>query len=114
MTAKHRCRYIGHALRHQFNIGIVPVIDVLAIRKRSETTADISDSIAPSMATVKAGTEQSVDQVGETRNWWRVACRESVDAASDSNCRLIPHRHCPHISRPTEPGLLSRRRGISE
>ena len=60
---------------------------------RSETTADISDSIAPSMATVKAG---------PSRPWTRLACQCGI--AKWGRPLGIPPKRVPIVS----TGSLSR------
>ena len=62
---------------------------------RSETTADISDSIAPSIATVNAGPKQSVNQVRpEIRNrQMRQAAGNPAKARADGFHRQFENQH---------------------
>ena len=89
-SAEHRRDDVGDALRDQFDVGLCrsPLM-------RSATTADISDSIAPSIATVRAGTSRP--RISSGRNVGRCerrqAARNAAEARADGLDRQAEARH---------------------
>ena len=82
-AAEERRRDVGDALRDQLDVRVVTIAAI-----RSATTADISDSIAPSIATVSAGRMQRRDRVP----------RRTPESAAPASPPGMPPNRVPIVS----------------